>query len=182
MVSSTSLFYSLVGFITLVSSALALNLSPFDVRKNQHNQIQRVAIIGGGIAGLSLAHCLCNAPDLSKDTKDLEVSLYDSRDSLDRTLGSGVQLNGGVSVLGKINPEVQQAVIDAGTFTSKVKARNKSWFREDSTDSMWSIDIPKIVRDSEEKTREALVKDGTVLWIAIMRGALQVSVVVRFVA
>ena len=59
--------------------------------------VERVAIIGSGIAGLSLAHALTNSPELAKSTpgSKIEVSLFDSRPSFDFDAGSGVQLNGG---------------------------------------------------------------------------------------
>lgn len=60
--------------------------------------VERVAIIGSGIAGLSLAHALTNSPKLAKIStpgSKIEVSLFDSRPSFDFDAGSGVQLNGG---------------------------------------------------------------------------------------
>jgi 2-polyprenyl-6-methoxyphenol hydroxylase-like FAD-dependent oxidoreductase len=61
--------------------------------------IQRVAIIGTGIAGLSLAHALENSPELARAApgSTIEVSLFDSRPSFDFNAGAGVQLNGGKS-------------------------------------------------------------------------------------
>jgi hypothetical protein len=62
--------------------------------------VKRVAIIGSGIAGLSLAHALTNSPELAKCTPEsrIEVSLFDSRPSFDFNAGSGVQLNGGKQI------------------------------------------------------------------------------------
>lgn len=61
--------------------------------------IKRVAIIGTGIAGLSLAHALENSPELANSTVSsgltMEASLFDSRPVLDFNAGAGVQLNGG---------------------------------------------------------------------------------------
>jgi NADH dehydrogenase FAD-containing subunit len=59
--------------------------------------VERVAIIGSGIAGLSLAHALTNCPELlAKSTPGsrIQVSLFDSRPSFDFNAGAGVQLNG----------------------------------------------------------------------------------------
>jgi FlaA1/EpsC-like NDP-sugar epimerase len=57
--------------------------------------IQRVAIVGSGIAGLSLAQALENSPDLRGDGAPIQVTVYDARPSLNYEVGAGVQLNGG---------------------------------------------------------------------------------------
>lgn len=71
----------------------SLSTSP----SSQSPPVQRVAIIGSGIAGLALAHALTNSPELAKCTpgSKIEVSLFDSRPKFDFDAGSGVQLNGG---------------------------------------------------------------------------------------
>ena len=161
---------TLVG-LTSVTSLSSNNA----VAVNPNKPIERVAIIGSGIAGLSLAHALSNSPSLSDGFQgNMEVSLYDSRNALDYTFGAGMQMNGGLSVLGKINPEVQEAVRDTGISVSKIIARNKSWF-SDSTDSLWNIDVPQTVRDAGGEAEKTLVgEDGKILWNAITRGSLQV--------
>lgn len=160
------------AFLSLTPvTCLSINNGPVGPNK----PIERVAIIGSGIAGLSLAHALANSPALAGGFQGkMDVSLYDSRECLDYTLGAGMQLNGGISVLGKINPAVQKAVIDAGISVSKIIARNKSWFG-DITDSIWTIDVPQTIRDAGGEAVETLVaEDGGVLWSSITRGALQV--------
>lgn len=67
--------------------------------------IEKVAIIGSGIAGLSLAHALVNSKECSKtysealgdDTFNLEAHIFDSRPSLNYGAGAGIQLTGGKS-------------------------------------------------------------------------------------
>ena len=165
-----ALLWTLLWIATVVS--LSSNNA---VAVNPNKPIERVAIVGTGIAGLSLAHALANSPSLSDGFRgNMEVSLYDSRKALDYTLGAGMQMNGGMSVLGKINPEVQKAVRDTGVSVSKIIARNKSWFG-DSTDSLWNIDVPQTIHDAGGEAEETLVgKDGNILWSSITRGSLQV--------
>lgn len=57
--------------------------------------IRKVAIVGSGIAGLSLAQALENSPNLQGNGEPIEVTVYDSRPSLNYEAGAGVQLNGG---------------------------------------------------------------------------------------
>jgi hypothetical protein len=129
--------------------------------------VKRVAVIGSGIAGLSLAQAL------KKNSQDLDVSIFDSRKSFDFTAGSGVQLNGGLSVLGKINPAAQKAVMNAGVPIADIRGRNKSWFRESSTDTLWDYSIEKLIRNAGGDTEKQLMKDGKPVWFGLMRGALQ---------
>lgn len=62
--------------------------------------ITRVAIIGCGVAGLTLAHALENnvaqgqSSGVSTPSK-IQTWLFDSRPSLDFQAGAGIQLNGG---------------------------------------------------------------------------------------
>ncbi len=137
--------------------------------------IERVAIIGAGIAGLTLAHALKNdASFKGKDAADnLEVTIFESRNKLDFQAGSGVQLNGGLSVLGKINPYLQQSVIDAAVPTGKLSGRNKSWWDENSESTLWDFDITSMFKQAGGTTADELLIDGKAVWFAIMRGALQ---------
>ena len=86
-------FGSLV-LCSLLRQAGSLAVAPSSTKSQP---IRRVAIIGTGIAGLAIAHALENSPELSKRAPGsvIEVSLFDSRPSLDFEAGAGVQLNGG---------------------------------------------------------------------------------------
>ena len=142
-------------------------LSALSNQAVQKKPIKRVAIVGAGIAGLSLAHALENSKE------DLEVSIFDSRKALDYTVGSGVQLNGGLSILGKINKSVQKSVMEAGVPISDIRGKNKSWFSDTSTDTLWNYSIEKLIRDAGGAAEEELIQDDKVLWCGITRGALQ---------
>jgi 2-polyprenyl-6-methoxyphenol hydroxylase-like FAD-dependent oxidoreductase len=139
--------------------------------------VKRVCIVGAGIAGLSLAHALTNSPSLlsgqSKLVGDMEVSVFDSRKSLDYAAGSGVQLNGGLACLGKMNPSLQQAVIDAAIPINYIHGRHKSWFQDGDVDKLWDYSIDELIRSDEAARQELLDANGKTLWYGIMRGALQ---------
>ena len=137
--------------------------------------IQKVAIVGAGISGLSLAHALKNSPSycLENGSRNMEVTIFDSRPKLDYQAGSGVQLNGGMAVLGKINRNVQQAVIDAAVPIGTLSGRNKSWNRDGTESVLWDFDVASIFKNAGGKTSEELWVDGKPLWYGIMRGALQ---------
>jgi hypothetical protein len=160
----------LVAVVSLSPDATSLS--------SQNKPIERVAIIGAGIAGLSLAHSLTNSPTLATGFQgSMGVSIYDSRDSLNYKLGAGMQLNGGLAVLGKINPAVQQAVRDTGIGVSKIRGRHKAWFQEDATDRMWDIDVKEAVRKVGGRAEDELIEDGELVWCSVTRGALQVRTV-----
>jgi NADH dehydrogenase FAD-containing subunit len=61
--------------------------------------IRTVAIVGSGIAGLTLAHALENSFNLLSygDGQSIHVTMYDARSSLNYNTGAGVQLTGGTS-------------------------------------------------------------------------------------
>lgn len=136
--------------------------------------------MGAGIAGLSLAHGLTNSPSLMQESKTalegggLEVSVFDSRALLDYTAGSGVQLNGGLACLGWINLDVQKAVIDAAIPLESIRGRHKSWQSDGSPVSrLWDYTLDDVFKDAGEEIQDLMDEDGNKLWYAIMRGALQ---------
>ena len=130
--------------------------------------VKRICIVGAGIAGLSFAHAL-----KADDDDSLEISIFDSRKSLDYTQGSGVQLNGGICCLGKINPKLRKAVIDDAIPISYLRGRNKSWFRKGEIDRLWDYSVDEIIRGDARSREELIDEDGKVMWYAIMRGKLQ---------
>ena len=91
--------------LLLLLSGLASSrgLSTTSLSPSSPQPIEKVAIIGSGIAGLSLAHALVNSKECSKTfsealgdgTFNLEAHLFDSRPSLNYGAGAGIQLTGG---------------------------------------------------------------------------------------
>ena len=71
-------------------------------KSNRNKPIRKIAIVGSGIAGLSLAHAFENSPDLFAigDGSPIKVTVYDARPSLNYEAGAGVQLNGGKAIHG----------------------------------------------------------------------------------
>lgn len=137
----------------------------------------RVAIVGSGIAGLSVAHALTNSPLLEQEygSFDFQVSMFESRPKLDTKAGAGVQLNGGLAALGKINPKVQRAVSDAGLPVSRIQSCSKTWFDDSSKpyEELLQLDLMNIVKQAGGDVSQSLIENGELLWSAIMRGCLQ---------
>lgn len=156
--------------ILLIALSLVPRVSTLAPRK----PIRRVAVVGSGVAGLALAQALTNSPTLDQtynDSCDWDVSLFDARSTLDTTAGAGIQLNGGLHVLGLINPEVQKAVMDAGLPMTAVRSRAKAWKPEDMFDTLLQLDLRQVIEKAG--ATDMLVKDDDLLWTSIMRGALQ---------
>lgn len=62
--------------------------------------VQRVAIVGAGIGGLTLANALCN-----KDQHGMaleQVQVFEKFDSIKPGVGGGVQINSGAVVLARL--------------------------------------------------------------------------------
>lgn len=134
--------------------------------------IKKVAVIGSGIAGLGVAHALTS---LSNDEDDLEISIFDGRSELNPQDGAGIQLNGGLAALGKIDEGLQMKVMEAGLPAKKVESRAKAWNNPSSTtyDTLLQLNLEDLVRNTGGAVTEGLVQNGNVLWYSIMRGALQ---------
>jgi len=118
-------------------------------------------------------------PKATSDTSDnIDVSIFDARSGLDRGVGAGIQINGGLSVLGRIDASLQRAVIEAGQTLEAIRSRSKSWDPDKRRyETLLELPLRKVISESgSENTRSALLPDGSdgqVLWTSIMRGALQ---------
>lgn len=137
----------------------ALLSSPPASQSSSPRPLERVAIIGSGIAGLTLTHALASLlPDVS-------VSVFDGRPGLDPTVGAGIQLNGGLKVLGDIRPSLQKAVLQAGVPIQRIRSQSPQ------DGPLLDLDLQRTVQQAG--VTELLQPDGTVLWTSIMRGTLQ---------
>jgi salicylate hydroxylase len=162
--------------------------------------VKRIAIIGCGISGLAVTHALINN-SYRKDTYENvfeTIDLFDSRTDFDHTAGAGIQLNGGLSILGKINPTLQTAVYNAGLQQMQIESRTNPWFvnRTNNTnnsklyDTLLHLDLQQLVEGAGHEITESLLLSSNLdhnnnddnasdktskklLWISIMRGALQ---------
>lgn len=139
---------------------------------------KRVAIVGaGGIAGLSVVHALSNSPKLQDKYGpcNFDISMFEAREKLDTKAGAGIQLSGGLAALGYMNPEVQRAVLDAGLPVSRIESRSKPWSSSKPFEDLLQLDLKETVTRAGGDVSESLMKDGELLWCAIMRGCLQES-------
>ena len=173
-IMSRILSLTILSFLFIESSTLSLfpDFSPKDTITPR--PIQRVAIIGTGIAGLSLAHALENSVASERASSPIHVSLFDSRPSLSFEAGAGIQLNGGMSVLHKINPNVHSAVVSAALPLTHVRSRAKPWFEStEPFSTLLELDLEKAVKQTGGETEQELIIDGQLQCYTIMRGALQ---------
>mmetsp|Transcript_36187 Transcript_36187/g.66418 ORF Transcript_36187/g.66418 Transcript_36187/m.66418 type:complete len:520 (-) Transcript_36187:31-1590(-) len=167
---------ALIRSLILVAVATCMCADPVNSLSSVANKpgrpIKKVAVIGSGIAGLGVAHALTS---LSNDEDNMEVSLFDARSGLNSQDGAGIQLNGGLTALGKINKELQLKVMEAGLPAKKVESRAKAWKNPSSTtyDTLLQLNLEDLVRNAGGAVTDGLVQDGKVMWYSIMRGALQ---------
>lgn len=146
--------------------------------------VQRVAIVGAGIAGLSLAHALLAPPN-----NNLHVDIFDSRSELDENTGSGVQLTGGLVALNEISPKLYRQVADASLPFESVTSMCRPWFGsniDDGVEKGWKLlelDVQKEMRDDASARKRDIesgtdgytlvTENGEIIAYTIMRGTLQ---------
>jgi len=81
----------------------------------------------------------------------------------------------GMSVLRKINPDLQAKVAAASLPLKDIRSRSKPWLPGDNPfQTLLELNIESEIRAVGGKTEEDLIVDGEVMCYAIMRGALQV--------
>jgi len=163
--------------------------------------VERVAIVGAGIAGLSLAHALRSAhirdeggdENANGNADPIQIDIFDARSDLDEKSGSGIQLTGGMAALRRISPDLQRSVSEASLPFERVVSRCRPWFGSD--DGGWKLlelDIRQAIRDEaaaaadaaasareendgrkEKGECELVTEEGEVLAYTILRGTLQ---------
>lgn len=161
----------------------ALHATPSVTETKQ--PVQNVAIIGAGIAGLSLAHAL-----MAPQNSSIQVDIFDSRPELDEKAGSGIQLTGGLVALNEISSSLYRQVADAALPLEKLTSRCRPWFRsnlDDGIEKGWKLlemDIQNAIRENasakrqkDEETGNNSYKletdDGEIVAYTILRGTLQ---------
>ena len=138
-------------------------------------RIDRVAVIGSGISGLSFAHALLS---LGGDTTPpIEIDMFDSRDTLDEKAGSGIQLTGGLAALRKIDKELQKEVCESALPLRRVESKCSpwvNWFGDDGW-KILELDVQDAIRElaSSEDDCGLVTEDGEILAYTILRGTLQ---------
>jgi len=101
--------------------------------------IERVAIIGGGVAGLSFANALLSSSTTTAAaarSRRMVIDMYESRSNFEYEQGgSGIQLTGGLVALRAISPTLQRQVCDASLPLGKVISHCRPWFSSSSSGS-----------------------------------------------
>lgn len=176
---------SIVQCLVLTSHGLSTLLKrPEQKQRQLSTPIEKVAIIGSGIAGLSLAHALSSSSSLSTTSAtstntmspEIKTSIFDSRSSLNFESGAGVQINGGARTLQKINPNLHRAVVDAALPLTNIRSRIKPWFGDDNFATLLELNLEQIIKKTGGDVEKELIVDGEVMAYTIMRGALQVNI------
>lgn len=162
MIDSSCAFSPVKSFTK--QSSFASSLSASTSTDNELQPVRKVAIIGSGICGLSLAHALLQSGDI-------EIEIFDSRTELDEKMGSGIQLTGGMAALREISPQLQRNVAEASLPLERVISRCRPWFgNQNEPWKLLELDIQKAIRGSVE---ELITEDSEVLAYTILRGTLQ---------
>ncbi|CAN0007498.1 unnamed protein product, partial [Hapterophycus canaliculatus] len=120
--------------------------------------VKRVAIIGGGVGGLTLANALCKG-DMAVE----EVKVFDKFDSAKPGIGGGVQINSGAVTLARLG--LGDAVKAGGNRVDRILGRTVKGR------VILDLDVGKMV-GSDPKRKSAMIDNGTPMIFTIMRDRL----------
>lgn len=120
--------------------------------------VKNVAVVGGGIGGLSVTHALRYL-----ETGVTNVDVFERQPKIAPNIGGGLQLNGGAVVLTKLGlgDEIKNSA-------EQVK---RIWTRSVSGRTLLDLDIVKATK--KIKYVKDLVDNGTPMFFTIMRDRLQ---------
>jgi salicylate hydroxylase len=108
------------------------------LRCSAEQRPKRVAVIGGGPAGLATALALQRLP-----TGVESVTVFEQKESLRPGVGGGIQINGGAAVLCKLG--LEDEIRAAGNPLERVVSRNV-----DGTELL-NIQVPDLIRGANGK-------------------------------
>ena len=167
MIDSSSAFSPVKGAAATEPTTSSSSLRESAADNNIIRPVRKVAIIGAGIAGLSLAHALSQSKAI-----EIDIDVFDSRSELDERIGSGIQLTGGMAALREISPQLQRIVADSSLPFHRIVSRCRPWFGNTTSESwkLLEIDVQKAIRSNVE---DLVTEDGEVLAYTILRGTLQ---------
>ncbi|CAM9584040.1 unnamed protein product, partial [Scytosiphon promiscuus] len=120
--------------------------------------VKRVAIVGAGVGGLTLANALCKG-DMAVE----EVKVFEKFDSVKPGIGGGVQINSGAVTLARLG--LGDAVKAGGNQVDRILSRTVKGR------VILDLDVGKMVR-SDPKRKSMMIDDGTPMLFTIMRDRL----------
>mmetsp|Transcript_26845 Transcript_26845/g.61800 ORF Transcript_26845/g.61800 Transcript_26845/m.61800 type:complete len:396 (-) Transcript_26845:1219-2406(-) len=145
--------------------------------------ISNIAVAGGGIGGLSFVRCVQKMHD-GVSVSVFDPSLYAPDDDYggEDGGGAGIQLNGGLAVLDRIDPSLRRQIARAGIPLERIRSRScgeeedeypasfADWYR-----TLLEMDVRDCIGQTRGKAARSLIADddGSLLNTAIHRGTLR---------
>ncbi|CAN0205518.1 unnamed protein product, partial [Ectocarpus fasciculatus] len=120
--------------------------------------VKRVAIVGAGVGGLTLANALSTG-----STAVDEVKVFEKFDSVKPGIGGGVQINSGAVILARLG--LGDAVKAGGNQVERILSRTVGGR------VTLDLDVKRMVQ-SDPKRRSVMVDNGTPMLFTIMRDRL----------
>jgi len=120
---------------------------------------KKVAIIGGGPAGLTMAHALLKLP-----TGVEQVKVFEQKNESLPGIGGGIQINGGAAVLSRLG--MRAKIAESCQPLRTILSRNVDG-RE-----LLKMSVPDVIA-RDRAAREALMVEGDIMAYLVMRDHLQ---------